>query len=445
MVLNFYKLREQPFGVTPDSRYLYLSPTHREALASVVYALTSGRGFSALIAKPGMGKTTILFNFLSMMRDHAKTVFLFQSQTSPRDLLRSLLADMGIEDDGTDMVRLHSKLNECLLNESRRGRRLIVVIDEAQNLEDPVLEVVRMLSNFETSQEKLMHFILAGQPQLADKLASPRLLQLKQRIAIFARLSPFTAEETQLYIDHRLRVAGYDFEKPFFTKQAQKAIASYSQGIPRNINNICFNAMSIGYVAKQKSIDVDVIREVMADLDLRPLLPEPEIATKAEEPNEAAKALVSHGLSRSRLQSWSLRLGFALLVVVATVSGLLVRAKQQAPNELVSTTSQITKESAVTTDRIPAPSSQEPPAIPESDVKLASPDGSRIVVVPPNETLYQIILSRFGKYEEQTLAKVRELNPWLTDARRIKAGQKIRVPNTVRRIPEAADGEREKQ
>lgn len=431
MVLGFYKMREQPFGVTPDPRYLYLSPTHREALASVLYGLNAGRGFSALIAKPGMGKTTILFNFLSVIRDHAKTVFLFQSQCSPRDLLRSLLADIGIEDDGSDMVRLHRKLNECLLNESHLGRRLVVVIDEAQNLEDPVLEVVRMLSNFETSREKLMHLILAGQPQLADKLASPRLLQLRQRIAIFARLNPFTAEETQLYIDHRLRVAGYDFERPFFTTQAQKAIATYSQGIPRNINNVCFNAMSIGYVAKQKTIDIDVIREVIDDLDLRPLLPEPEIATRPEERNATAKVSAHREPSRSWLRSWSMRLGFVSMLAVAAVAGLLVHARQRASYVLASTTtSQIIKESAVSTMPSPGPPSQAPLAIPESDVDRATPEDTRIIVVLPNDSLYRIILNNFGQYDERTLAAVRELNPWLTNPRFLKCGQKIRIPST---------------
>ncbi len=135
------------------------------------------------------------------------------------------------------MVRLHRKLNECLLNEARQGKRLVVVIDEAQNLEDPVLEVVRMLSNFETSRDKLMHLILAGQPQLAEKLANPPL-QLRQRISIIARLAPFDAEETKSYIEHRLRVAGFDFSKPLFTKRAYQMIAHYTAGVPRDINNV---------------------------------------------------------------------------------------------------------------------------------------------------------------------------------------------------------------
>jgi type II secretory pathway predicted ATPase ExeA len=129
-----------------------------------------------------MGKTTLLFDFLSKIKDFTRTVFLFQPQSDARDLMRCLLADIGIDDDGTDFVRMHRKLNEFLLTEAQRGRRLVVVLDEAQNLDNNVLEAVRMLSNYETPREKLIHLVLAGQPQLADKLASPELIQLRQRM-----------------------------------------------------------------------------------------------------------------------------------------------------------------------------------------------------------------------------------------------------------------------
>jgi type II secretory pathway predicted ATPase ExeA len=267
MVLDYHKLREQPFGVTPDPRYLYLSRTHREALASLSYGIRSGRGFMSIQAKPGMGKTTILFQLLRQLKGSARTVFLFQTLCRPEDLLRSLLRDLGVADDGGDIARMQEQLNYLLLAEARQGRKVVVVIDEAQNLEDSALELVRMLSNFETTSDKLMQIILAGQPQLREKLASPRLLQLRQRMSIFARLHPLTVEETRFYIEHRLRVAGYDFKTPLFSPRAGALVAKYSEGIPRNINNICFNALSLGCVMKQKTIQEEVVRESLEDLD----------------------------------------------------------------------------------------------------------------------------------------------------------------------------------
>jgi type II secretory pathway predicted ATPase ExeA len=430
MVLDYYNLAEQPFGVTPDPRYLFLSPTHREALASVVYGVNAGRGFTALIAKPGMGKTTVLFDLLNKVQGQAKTAFLFQSQCSPQGLLRSLLEDLGIEEDSGDITHLQRKLNKCLLSEASRGKQLVVVIDEAQNLDEPVLEVVRMLTNFETPRKKLMHFILAGQPQLAEKLASPGLIQLRQRISIIARLKPFTTEETQLYIDHRLRVAGYDFKRSLFTKQALAMIAKYAEGIPRNINNVCFNAMSLGCVNKQKTIDTDVIQEVHGDLDLRPMFAEPVGASKSEERKEPETAILSHETSRSPLRSWSMRFALASALVVAAVSGLLVRTKQHTANVLASATSPIAKDSGATPTSYPAAPSQEHVVIPAPVASTPQSSGPRFILVQRDQNLYRIMLENFGKYDEATLARVQELNPWLTNPCLIKAGRRIRLPGT---------------
>jgi general secretion pathway protein A len=268
MVLDYYNLREDPFGVTPDPRFLYFSEVHREALATLSCGIRSRRGSMSLIAEPGMGKTTILFQLLSQLEGLARTVFLFQTLCSSKDLLRGLLRDLGVVDDHGDAVRMQEQLNHVLLAEARQGRTVVVVIDEAQNLEDSALELVRMLSNFETSSYKLMQIILAGQPQLREKLASPQLLQLRQRISIFTRLQPFSVEETYQYMCHRLQVAGYDFKTPLFTRKAGALIAKYSEGIPRNINNICFNALSLGCALKQKTIREEVVRETLRDLEL---------------------------------------------------------------------------------------------------------------------------------------------------------------------------------
>jgi general secretion pathway protein A len=164
-------------------------------------------------------------------------------------------------------VHLHEQFNQMLLAESRAGRRFIVVIDEAQNLDASVLETVRLLSDFETPQAKLLQIILSGQPELAEKLASPRLAQLRQRVSLLNRLVPLSVEESGRYIQHRLRVAGYCGGQ-LFAPPALKAIAQFSAGIPRNINNCCFNALSLGFALGQKVVDVKVVEEVIRDFDI---------------------------------------------------------------------------------------------------------------------------------------------------------------------------------
>ena len=273
MFLDFYQLKEQPFGVTPDPHFLYLGVSHREALASLSYGVKMGRGLLALIAPPGMGKTTLLFRLLEHLRGTARTAFLFQTQCDSSGLLRYLLADLGVNACGNDFVTMHEQLNEQLLREARAGRRFVLVIDEAQNLSDSVLETARLLTDFETPREKLLQIVFAGQPQLAEKLEQPGLAQLRQRISILGRLEPFGNAEISQYIDHRLSVAGYN-AGPLFTPAAIARIAESSEGIPRNINNLCFNALSLGCALRRKQIDADLVGEAVSDLDMSSLAAE---------------------------------------------------------------------------------------------------------------------------------------------------------------------------
>ncbi len=268
MLLNHFNLRDQPFGVTPDPRYFFPIKTHREALSGLIYGIESGLGFIALTAEPGMGKTTLLRMALERLGNTARTVFLFQAITDPTELFRAILIDLGEEDPPGTLIDLEMRLNEILMKNSESGLRLVVVLDEAQNLDDSVLEAIRMLSNFETSRHKLLQVILCGQQQLADRLAMPELVQLRQRISIFATLKPLTRLETADYIEHRLKVAGYENPTPLFTPEAVSLIAHYADGIPRNINNICFSALSFGCALGKKVIDAKVVRKAIAGLGL---------------------------------------------------------------------------------------------------------------------------------------------------------------------------------
>ncbi len=282
-LLNFFGLTQQPFGVTPDPSFLYLSRTHREALASLVYGIESGRGFLALIAKPGMGKTTLLFHLLEKFRNSARSAFVFQTQCNSREFLQLLFSDLGFENGSSqDFARMVEEFNHHLVREARAGKRFIVLIDEAQNLDASVLETVRLLSNFETPSAKLLQIVLTGQPELGNKLARHDMIQLQQRLTSLNRLEPFSAVETEQYIQHRLRVSGYNGGS-LLTSDALTIVSEFSQGIPRNINNFCFSALSLAFALHQKSIDAAIAREVISDLDisLHPSEPNHAIEEKA--------------------------------------------------------------------------------------------------------------------------------------------------------------------
>jgi len=323
-VLAFYGLSEEPFGVTPDPRFLYFSPSHREALASLVYTTQTKRGFSALVAEPGMGKTTLLFHLLEKTKDTARTAFLFRPDGNARDLLESLLADLGVEAIGRTIPEMHEKLSSVLLEESRLGRDFIWVVDEAQDLDVSVLETIRLLSNFETPDAKLMHIILAGQPALAEKLAQPELLQLRQRVARTVQLSPFSARDTAAYIAHRLRLCGYADQR-LFEPETVRAIASASKGIPRNINNLCFSCLSLGFVERAPRIGLNILHSVLTDSEIETSLPSGSRREPAPEPIPASNwwyeqdidtPVSNHsGYERHnpRRWTWAVLIGFVLL------------------------------------------------------------------------------------------------------------------------------------
>jgi TonB family protein len=289
MNLGLYGLSGQPFGATPDPKFLYASATHREALASLQYAVHSGRGFTSLIAPPGLGKTTLLFRLLEDLQGQASTAFVFQTQCKPRELLRFILNELSIQAPHSDLVTMHQALNEHLLAQARLGKRCVIILDEAQNLNDSALESVRLLSDFETPRQKLLHIILAGQPELADRLLRPGLRQLQQRIASVCKLEPLNANEIEEYVEHRLAMAGHS-GPPLFTPAAMAIIKQFSRGIPRNINGLCFAALSLGYALGKKQLDAQVLEEAASDLSFQPQRSSeflPRSLEKRELPKEA--------------------------------------------------------------------------------------------------------------------------------------------------------------
>jgi type II secretory pathway predicted ATPase ExeA len=390
------------------------------------YGIETGRGFLSLIAQPGMGKTTLLFQLLQRWKGYVHSAFLFQTQCDSRELIRYLLDDLGLKSDGEDIVRMHSDLNEFLYRETKAGRRVVVFIDEAQNLSDKVLETVRLLSDFEAPDKKLLQIILAGQPELEERLSRPGLAQLRQRIAIQSRLEALSAGEVTRYIGHRLQVAGYEGIE-LFTPGALALIAERSRGIPRLINNICFNALSQGCARREKQIDSDVVKEAAKDLSIDIRVPQLGAAqgqsitrrVRGSKPLvQSAYHWIKDGLVRRRLfQTSAIMLLFCVMAIYVGARSGSGTLRQQG-------TSQSNSENTATAARVQNPSAQ---AISQNNtIKHATE--SYVYVVQPQDTLRDLCLSTLGRYDNTVLSEIRELNPGLKNPEHLHAGQEIRLP-----------------
>ena len=268
MVLDHYQLQEDPFSEVAGERHFYLGAPQQKALDSLLYALQAKRGFLALIAGQGQGKTTLLLHLLEVLRDEVTAVFLAGPMRTGAGVLRAILRELGENDAPGNMPELQMRVRRIFEERHRLGKRVLLVVNEAHTLDDSLLELVRVLSNFETAGEKTIQIILAGQPGLVEKISSPDMVQLRQRISLFARLEPFSTEETETYIQHRLRAAGYAGQKPLFTKNALALIAQHSGGVPARIDRLCINALSMGFAFHAKTVTGDMVREVAEDAAL---------------------------------------------------------------------------------------------------------------------------------------------------------------------------------
>ena len=272
MYERFYDLRERPFALSPDPEYLYPSRVHREALDYLRYGLESHAGFVVITGEIGSGKTTLLQTLLRGLDSQTTVGRIVNTILEPRELLETIMIDFGLEPAGRSKPLLLRDLAQFLVDQRLAGRMVLLVIDEAQNLSNAALEELRMLSNLETEKSKLLQIVLVGQPNLRDKLASPELEQLKQRITVSYHLTPLDPEETANYINHRLRRAslGAPLEIP---RDATDVIHARSRGVPRIVNVMCDAALVFGYAEERRQIDLPLIREVLTELETTGILP----------------------------------------------------------------------------------------------------------------------------------------------------------------------------
>ena len=269
MYADYFGLKENPFSLSPEPRYLFLSEQHRDALNCLIYGIKEKKGFVLISGGIGLGKTTICRSLLASMDDSVETALIFNTAISELDLLETILSEYGIviKNIAGNKKYYIDALNEFLLDNFAAGKTTVLLIDEAQNLSRGVLEQIRMLSNLETETEKLIQIVLIGQPELTNTLMLPALRQLNERITVRYDLKPFSPKEVSDYIHHRLAVAqGPGSIK--FTGRALDLIYVFSEGIPRRINALCDRALLIAYTKNVSEIDRKIIKLAVHDIGL---------------------------------------------------------------------------------------------------------------------------------------------------------------------------------
>jgi general secretion pathway protein A len=267
MYLDFYSLKEKPFGITSNPSYLFLSQRHKEALSHLTYGIKERVGFIEITGEIGTGKTTICRALLNQLDEKTKTAFIFNSNLTELQLIQTIVDDFGIQTQKKNRSALFSELYRFLIEQLALNNNVVIIIDEAQNLSFQLLEQIRMLSNLEAENEKLIQIVLVGQPELREKLRSPSLRQLRQRIAVRYHITALKKEEVPLYVTHRLRLAGANGSAPLFDEKSFEEIYKYSEGVPRVINIVCDKALLLGYVLEERSIPPELIRRSIVEIE----------------------------------------------------------------------------------------------------------------------------------------------------------------------------------
>jgi general secretion pathway protein A len=266
MYCEFYGFREKPFNITPNPRFMFLSKNHREAFAHLLYGIDNHAGFIELTGEVGTGKTTVLRTLFEQLDERGhRTALIFNPCLSALELMRSINREFAIPCEGLSSAELLDTLNGFLLSENSAGRTVVLVIDEAQNLEPKVLEQVRLISNLETKTDKLIQIVLAGQPELAVMLNRPELRQIAQRITVSYHLTPLDFEDTKSYIEYRLEIAG-DWRAAVFSPMALKRVYRYTGGVPRLINIVCDRALLMGYTQDSRDISARLVQAAIGEI-----------------------------------------------------------------------------------------------------------------------------------------------------------------------------------
>ena len=473
MYCNFYGFSEKPFEVTPDPKFLYSSPVHREVLASLIYGIRARKGFIAVVGEAGTGKTTLLRAVLDRPEEEVKVAFVFNTDVTFDEMLQMVLMDLRLAGEKERLTKAEAihRLNKLAIRQFSRGGNLVIIVDEAQDLDRRCMENLRLLSNLETSKNKLIQIILSGQPELEEKLKQHDLRQLSQRINLRRYVLPLDEKETYGYIQHRLKIAQYK-GAALFSREAKKLIWQYSGGIPRKVNTVCDNALLTGYALKDRKIKEDKVRGVIDDLTRDRFIETPGArldmsegqgeGLRAESPRHhfaillvlvACLALIAGaglgmwGLHWKEMKSFSLRSTFRAMIpdIQKSASSVSIpppHSQGDAREEALP----VVQIGNMPRERIqPSPSSLPdpvreetgPPLIPKPkrmDAKKVIP----VMLTKKGDSLSRIIKRNYGTYNKVIERKVLAANPDIKSPDQIYTHQAIRLPD----LPQPTTGQK---
>jgi general secretion pathway protein A len=429
MYNSYFGFSVSPFSVTPDPNFFYTNPVYQEAYANLRYGIESKKGFIVITGEVGTGKTTLLRKLMHNLEGTIHTVFVFNTYLDFTELLRVILYDLGLDPEEPNKVTMLQELNDYLIAQLKQGHIVTVLVDEAQNLSDEALEGLRLLSNLETDQEKLIQIVLMGQPELQVRLDRPSLRQLKQRVALQCRLVPLKAEEVGPYIDFRLRAAGYK-GKDLFHPDALRQIAFYSNGIPRLVNIICDNALLCTYARSQKTVSVDIIKEVARDLRLGSVaqVAQPEAAppvpvSEARPEGSMGETVDAHPqhkvkrMVRVGVESCLTLLAFFALASVIDPKNLLTvagRSFEVAKHNLNQWVLLIT---------------HQEPVLEKATPEVKSERKEQRIIIPHGSSIYRIAADTYGANTALGMDLIKEFNPEIKNLNRISGGKNLLLPS----------------
>lgn len=413
MYLDFYLLKKEPFHVTPDPEFLFLSPSHKAALRALAYGVEERQGFVALLGEVGLGKTTILRSYLERVdQSQLKPIHLLHGNLSFRELLHTLCQECGLEGTTENIAETITRLHHVLIGEYQQGRNVALLVDEAQHMPLETLEQLQMLSNLETSTQKLLQIVLVGQPEFEAKLNAEALRQLKQRLVIRATIVPLTAEESRDYILYRLakvRLA----DNPIFTRGALQAIITQAQGIPRVLNTLCTNALIQGFVNGQPRISVKIAQEVIAEYT-------------GKKPRQGWRPWVAVAGALALLAVWHWGSPYAPSLFAK------LHLPRAAPSGTLPETPAGGRDSgplgSASTPFLPLEPAKEaafPPPEPSAFPQMAPVD---VRIIQKGDQLAQVAREVYGVSNPAVFAWIKQNNPHLQNVNRLKVGMQLTFP-----------------